>query len=462
MATSAHSDLALRFGRFRSRPILWVVPGLPVGALAGLTTATSPITGLSVAVAALTLFVGIIVAAFSARYMRSDDGRTRFFILLGCLVGSVLLFVLTTHVVVFAAGWIASGILLAQLVGHSRSLGEARAAARRSLRSFLLGDAAALLAVAWLCWHAHSWQLDAAIAGRASMSALDGTLIAFLLLIAAAARCALPPFSGWLLSSMTAPTPVSALMHAGFVNAGGFLLLRFAPLLEAAPAVRYATVAVGAVAALWGIGVMIVRPDLKRSLAGSTVSQMGFMIMSCGLGAYVAALWHLVAHGLFKAWLFLNAGSAVGIRESRRPALEPRLVIVAAALAFITAYILTLDGSLGADAIPLLLATATGVATFGAIAISDGRAKSRLILSGVLAGLVGVYVLGFAAVSLVFPRAEAALLTPRASTVLLAVFLACWAWQSFQIGRQRPLPAALYVRLLNAGALDPVTTGDRP
>ena len=140
---------------------------------------------------------------------------------------------------------------------------------------------------------------------------------ALLLLIAAAARCALPPFAGWLLSSMTAPTPVSALMHAGLVNAGGFLLIRFAPVFEAAPIARAAAVAIGLVAALYGVGVMSVRPDIKRSLAGSTVSQMGFMIMSCGLGAYAAALWHIVAHGLFKAWLFLGSGSSVGMRGDK-------------------------------------------------------------------------------------------------------------------------------------------------
>ena len=138
-----------------------------------------------------------------------------------------------------------------------------------------------------------------------------------LLVIAAAARCAVPPFSGWLLSSMTAPTPVSALMHAGLVNAGGFLLIRFAPVLEAAPVARAVAMLLGLFGAIYGVGIMMVRPDIKRSLAGSTVSQMGFMIASCGLGYFAAALWHLTAHGLFKAWLFLTAGSRVGIEQNR-------------------------------------------------------------------------------------------------------------------------------------------------
>ena len=460
MAISGYSHRVSPPAESLSRPAAWLFPGLVVGVLAGLTTGGT-FSGLSFAVAALTLFVGTLVAAFSARYMRGDIGSIRFFALLGCLVGSVLLFILTDHAILFAAGWLSSGLLLAQLIGHSRSLSEARAAARRSRLTFLLGDSALLVAMGWLCWDAQSCQLSEAIAASSSMSAIEGGLIAFSLLLAAAARCALPPFSSWLLSSMTAPTPVSALMHAGLVNSGGFLLLRFAPVVEAAPAVRYLAVAVGLFAALWGIGVMMVRPDLKRSLAGSTVSQMGFMIVSCGLGAYAAALWHLVAHGLFKAWLFLNAGSAIGLQIDRRPALEPRIVMVAATVAFVTACILTLDGSFTADEVPLLLAAATGVATFGAITASKVGGQARLTLVAVLAGLGGLYALGFTAAEAVFPLPKTAPFTPLAGIVLLAVVLAFWSAQSFYITRRRPLPHGLYVRLLNAGRLNPISTGDR-
>ena len=349
------SSIVSQTGNRNSEPQaarIWIalVP-LAIGALV-LGSFWSQPTGLSLAVAALTLFVGGVVAFFSDRYMRSDANVARFFMTLGSLVAAVLLFVLTGNAILFALGWLASGFLLARLIGHIESVPEAGASSRRSLFTFLIGDAAVLVALAMLCWQARSIQLNSAIAAVTDMSTHAAGIVALLLLVGATARCALPPFSGWLLSSMTAPTPVSALMHAGLVNAGGFLLLRFAPVLEAAPAVRYTAVTLGLFAALWGIGVMAVRPDIKRSLAGSTVSQMGFMIMSCGLGAYAAALWHLVAHGMFKAWLFLNAGSAIGMQTDRRPALQLAAVATIAALTLVIGTTMALAGSLGADLIP--------------------------------------------------------------------------------------------------------------
>lgn len=442
--------------------VLWVLLGsFPVGVLAARSAGFS-LPGLSLAVAGLTLFVGALVATYSLRYMRSDARSGRFFASLAGLLACVLLFVFTGHAVLFALAWVSSGLLLARLIGHDDTWSEARAAAGRSRRVFLLGDLAVLTALGLLCWNAGTFQLDRAIGAVPDLAPPVATGVALLLLAGAAARSALPPFSGWLLSSMTAPTPVSALMHAGLVNAGGFLLLRFAPVLEAAPAVRYAAIALGFFAALWGIGIMAVRPDIKRSLAGSTVSQMGFMIMTCGLGAYAAALWHIVAHGLFKAWLFLNAGSAIGMQASRRPALEPRLVGFVAMATLAIGAILTLGGTAGAELVPMLLAVATAAATMGAIASARLRVRSRLALAGWLTGLLAAHLAGFEVAKAAMPLSTGPMLSPLAALLLLAAFLGGWLWQARRIAGAHPLPAALYVRLLNAGALAPAGTGDRP
>lgn len=442
--------------------VLWTgLGGLLVAAI-GTSATGAPMSGLSIAIAALTLFVGALVATYSARYMRSDPRRFRFFSSLGGLVLSVLMFVLANNAFFFAAGWLASGFLLASLIGHSEGWSEACAAARRSQHTFLIGDFAVVAGLGLLCWSTGTWRLDSAIMAISAMPVpLVGT-IALLLLAGAAARCALPPFSGWLMSSMTAPTPVSALMHAGLVNAGGFLLLRFSPVLEAVAVVRYSAIVLGLFAAIWGIGIMAVRPDIKRSLAGSTVSQMGFMIMSCGLGAYAAALWHIVAHGLFKAWLFLNAGSAIGMQADRRPTLEPRVVVTVAAATLIVGGVLTFGGIAGAELVPLLLAIATGLATLGAIVLADVNVGSRLALAGGLSALALVHVLGFEAASAALPVASATPLPPAAAILLLAVFLGGWVCQSILVASRTPLPAPLYVRLLNAGALRPALSGDRP
>ncbi|MDR7103628.1 proton-conducting transporter membrane subunit [Croceicoccus sp. BE223] len=442
--------------------VLWSLLGiLPVVALLA-WRAGAPLPGLSLAIAGMTLFVGALVATFSTRYMRSDRRSGRFFATLGGLVASVLFFVLTGNALLFVAGWLASGVLLARLIGHADEWGEARAAARRSIRTFLLGDLALLAGIGLLCWHGGTLRLDEAIAAVPAMPAPVVGVIAALLLAAAAARCALPPFSGWLTSSMTAPTPVSALMHAGLVNAGGFLLLRFAPVLEAAPAVRYAAIAIGLFAALWGIGIMAVSPGIKRSLAGSTVSQMGFMIVSCGFGAYAAALWHIVAHGLFKAWLFLNAGSAFGTEADRRPALEPGVVMAVAGITFVVGCVLAVRGTAGGELVPLLLAAATGAATLGTVLVGRTGAGSRVAITAMLIGLALLHLLGFELARDALAFADAPLISPTLAVIVLAAFLGGWIWQSRRIATRSALPPALYVHLLNAGMLRPLASGDRP
>lgn len=405
--------------------------------------------------AALTLFVAAVVATFSLRYMRADGRRSAFNGLLAILAASALAFVLTDNLAIFAAAWVTSGLLLARLVAHGSSCADAEAAGSRSRRAFLAGDSALVLGLALIASHAGSLDFDTVRAAATTMPATTATAAALLLLVAAAARCALPPFSGWLLSSMTAPTPVSALMHAGLVNAGGILLLRFAPVLEAAPAARLAAVGLGLSAAIYGIGVMVVRPDVKRSLAGSTVSQMGFMIMSCGLGAYAAALWHLVAHSLFKAWLFLGSGSAVGTR--RKPAVLPPTWAVAtiAAGTLAAGLLLIRQGGDAASLLPLLLAFATALALAVSAWSGEGESGGKLLPLLGLAGLAILHGFGFSLAQTTVGQDAASPVPAALLAGLLAAFLGCWVWQQSMLARKTPLPAALYVRLLNAGALQP-------
>lgn len=409
---------------------------------------------LSVIVGALTLFVGAITASFSRRYMRSDPVEARFFGNLGLLVLAVLVLVFAGNVLLIALGWCLSGWALARLVGHSSGLEDASAACRRTMRSFILGDGALLAALGLLAWHAGSIDLAVVPDRAGSLSPFLLTLAALGLLIAAAARCALPPFSGWLMSSMTAPTPVSALMHAGLVNAGGFLLLRFAPVFEMADIARFAAVGTGLFAAFWGLGIMMVRPDIKGSIAGSTVAQMGFMIMSCGLGAYAAALWHLVAHGLFKAWLFLGSGSAIGIAGNRRSVLvDPKLATATAAILFAGVGAAIFSGLASAGVVPLTLGLLTGLTTLAAVLGGDLRGRTRIGLGAIIAGLFAVNGLGLLFAAGAFSSPPPALLGSWEVLALLAVFLASWAAQHGRLAARRPLPPALYAALINAGAL---------
>ncbi|WP_298198967.1 proton-conducting transporter membrane subunit [Novosphingobium sp.] len=418
-----------------------------------LPTVIGGLPGLSAVIGLLTLFVAAIVVTFSLRYMRADRRPAAYFGGIALLIASVMLFVFSRNLIVLGVGWLASGVLLARLIGHDTGWSEARGAARRALLTFAAGDAALVAALTLLGTQTGTAQVDAVLAAVPSLPGWVTLSAALLLLVAAAARCALPPFAGWLLSSMTAPTPVSALMHAGLVNAGGFLLIRFAPVFEAAPIARAAAVAIGLVAALYGVGVMSVRPDIKRSLAGSTVSQMGFMIMSCGLGAYAAALWHIVAHGLFKAWLFLGSGSSVGMRGDKPAGLgEPATIGGVAVATLAVGAWLTLSPDASGSLVPLLLGLATALATLVEGLTGNIPLRARLAIGGLVAALIGFHAAGLAAMHALLGADAPSLLSPWALLALLGAFLAAWVWQQLRQARARPLPAALYVHLLNAGS----------
>lgn len=422
----------------------------------------TPAAGLATAIGLLTLFVAAIVATFSLRYMRADRQASRFFVKLGLLVASVLGFLVADNLIALGATWCASGWLLAGLIGHADDWHEASAAAKRARLTFLLGDAALLAGLGILSWYSGSMQVGAILAGVSQLPDMATNTAALLLVIAAAARCALPPFAGWLFSSMTAPTPVSALMHAGLVNAGGFLLIRFAPVLEAAPVARVVATLLGLLGAIYGVGVMMVRPDIKRSLAGSTVSQMGFMIMSVGLGAYAAALWHIIAHGLFKAWLFLGSGSSIGMKAGKPEAvLSSRASLLIAATTLIVAIPVLSFGKGNASLVPLLLGFATALATLVAWFGGQMSMRARISLLPALLALIAFHGGGLALAGMAVGKDGAQLAPDWAMLVLLVVFLGAWTLQQHNVATRRPIPLPLYVRLLNAGRLVAAPPGEQ-
>jgi len=441
--------------------VLWASLALVTGTIGFAIPTSAQVDWLGLTLTALTVFLGAVVASFSSRYMRADGARSTFFLRLAGLVASVVLFLNSQTLIGLAIGWIASGVLLASLIGHNRGWAEARAAARRTTRSFLVGDAALLAAFVLFYLSAGTVEITAIGAAPAGDAPATAFAVAGLLLVAALSRCATPPFSGWLLSSMTAPTPVSALMHAGMVNAGGFLLIRFAPVIEAAPGIRLAAVLLGLSAAIYGICIMSVRPDVKRSLAGSTISQMGFMIMSCGLGAYAAALWHIVAHGLFKAWLFLGSGSTIGMQGAfRSTPLRWWQVCVAAGVTLGIALIVLLWGEASASIVPLLLGAATAIATLSAGFLSRATLRAGLPVAALIFGLVAMHAAGLAIAGAAVGPDAPALLPDWSLLAILGAFLAAWLWQHQRQSTGRTLPPALYVHLLNAGSLRPAAYGE--
>jgi NADH-quinone oxidoreductase subunit L len=277
---------------------------------------------LAVTMVVLVTGISLVVHVYSLRYMADEPGYARFFALLDLMTADILLLVCAGDLLTLLVAWFLVGVLLFFLLGHDTTR---TASGRYALWTFLtyrIGDLP-LLAAAVLLWRGYgSLQLpelfDRVVAnpqlqlGGWPVAATAALLVA----LAGFARSAQFSVHTWLPYSMEGPTPVSALMHAGIVNAGGFLLNRFAPLFVHAPTVLHAVFVVGLVTAFIGSALMLTQNDIKKSLGYSTMGQMGFMVMECGLGAFSLAVYHLIAHGLFKATLFLGSGSVIA--EARR------------------------------------------------------------------------------------------------------------------------------------------------
>jgi NAD(P)H-quinone oxidoreductase subunit 5 len=269
----------------------------------------------------LVAFVGWIVVRYARTYL---DGEARQGYFLGWLcaaLAAVFLLVQAGNIVQLIAAWIATSAALHRLLLFYPERVAAQRAARKK-RLFSTIGATALIGAAALVW-AHFGTTD--IAGinalaRTGDSSWPVITAAALLALAAVLKSAQFPTHGWLTEVMEAPTPVSALLHAGVINGGGFLLIRFADVMLSAPGVLAVLAMLGGFTALFGALVMLTQPAVKNSLAWSTVAQMGFMMLQCGLALFPLALLHIVAHSLYKAHAFLASGGAVEqVAAIRRP-----------------------------------------------------------------------------------------------------------------------------------------------
>ena len=316
----------------------WLAVAALLAALvsAVLMPATLSLPGIAVSlpavwIALLVQLLGTVIGAFSARYLEGESGQGRYVAALSGVLAAVHLLLLADHWLVLIAAWSAVGLVLQQLLCFYADRPFALLAAHKKRIADRTADLL-LLAAAALAWSqvgsGSLTELKQHLAGGDASFALQASAVC--LVLAVILRTALLPVHGWLIQVMEAPTPVSALLHAGVVNLGGFVLIRFAPLLEAAPVARGLLVAFGLVtAALAGL-VMLTRVSIKVRLAWSTVAQMGFMLLECGLGLYTLALLHLIGHSLYKAHTFLSSSSAV--RQTRLQSMRAHVSPAAASL----------------------------------------------------------------------------------------------------------------------------------
>ncbi|RBI85154.1 oxidoreductase [Rhodosalinus halophilus] len=276
---------------------------------------------LSVIMLLLVSFVGWVVLRYTRTYLDGEDRQGAFTGWMALTLASVLVFVQAGHLALFVVAFIATSVFLQRLLLFYPERVQAQRAAKKKFVTSRLGEAA-LITAAVLLYNGYGTAEIGEIlaAARIGVTPEAALWAAGFLALAALLKSAQFPTHGWLTEVMETPTPVSALLHAGVINAGGFLLIRFADVLLLAPGVLAVLVMIGGFTAVFGGLVMLTQPAVKTSLAWSTVAQMGFMILQCGLALFPLALLHIVAHSLYKAHAFLASGQAVdGVAAIRRP-----------------------------------------------------------------------------------------------------------------------------------------------
>lgn len=281
------------------------------------------INTLSFAMVLLISVLGWVIVRFSRRYLHGESGQNRYISALMLTLSAVSIVPVTDHLGVLVLAWFASSITLHHLLTFYRNRLAAQIVAHKKFLASRLADLCLGVALVIIYRETATLSISGIADHVSGLTHLSGSLHGAMVLIAVAAilKSAQLPFHGWLIQVMEAPTPVSALLHAGVVNLGGFVLIRLATLLSAAPVAQSILVIIGSLTAVLAGLVMMTRISIKVRLAWSTCAQMGFMLMECGLGLFDLAFLHLVAHSLYKAHAFLTAGEAV--LETRRRDLFP-------------------------------------------------------------------------------------------------------------------------------------------
>ncbi|WP_421754156.1 proton-conducting transporter membrane subunit [Croceimicrobium sp.] len=256
--------------------------------------------------------IAFIVFRYSRNYMDGDSREAAFSAMLALTVALIQFFVLSGNLLLLALSWFGTSMALQRLLLFYRQRERARLAARKKFVVARIADILLLSALALIYSEFHTAQL-AEIFKQLEAGAWSAQLnaAAILMVLAAALKAVQIPFHSWLLEVMETPTPVSALLHAGLINAGPYLIIRFSPLISGTESASLLLLCIGALSALYGTAVAPTQPAIKTSLAYSTIGHMGFSLMLSGLGLYSAALLHLMAHSFYKAHSFLSSGSQI-------------------------------------------------------------------------------------------------------------------------------------------------------
>lgn len=417
---------------------------------------TDPLTGpLRLTMLALVVLVGLVTTHYAAVALRGTSLRRRALAWFGATLAAALLVIAVDDLIVLALGWTAASLALHHLLTLIPQRTPALVGAHKKFVVSRIADVAIAAAVVLTARTLHTTSITELLARTAALPTLPWTLelAAVLLVIAVALRSAQLPMHGWLLQVMEAPTPVSALLHAGVINLGAFVLILLGGLVGRSTVATTLLVLIGGVtAALAGL-VMLTRADVKGALAWSTAAQMGFVLLEIGVGAYAIALLHIVAHALYKAHAFLDSGRLVRPRARVRAPRDGRawLVGAVAAVVLVGGTIALSWGAVletRAGVLSALVVVLSGVPLLARHASARGWRMLRLPVGGAI-GIPLLYAAWHAVLHPLVPR-TAITAVPLATAVLVALgFTALLVVQGIILAR----PGSGFARWLYPHAL---------
>lgn len=359
------------------------------------------INGFTILIWTTVTFFSAIVSSYAGNYLKGFKFHSQFMMLCLGFTLSVMLLVMSNNIMLLIFSWFIMGVFMSQLIGIDKTWGEAREAFRFTQKYFLIGSFFLTVGLLLLAIYSENYTISGLSVVVSELPLYILIPSALCIIAAAIVQSAIYPFHRWLLSAMTAPTPASALMHAGFVNGAGILLALFATLMFAANTLTILFV-IGGLTAIIAQFTKLLQVNVKQKLGCSTIAQMGFMIMQCGLGFFNAAVVHLILHGFYKAYLFLSSGEEIAQTKPEKPMplkIKPLQAVVVLLFGGLGAYLFAIWTGKGllmnsGILLTLIVAITVGQATYNIVKEQSLSLLQKIIVPSVLfiAG-IGIYAL---------------------------------------------------------------------
>lgn len=415
------------------------------------------VNGFTVLIFTTVTFFSALIGSYAKSYLHGFKYHARFMMLCLSFTLSVMLFVASNHIALLLLSWWGMGFIMSRLIGVDSDWGEAREASKFTQRYFLAGSLFLSAGILLLAFGSKTFEVSGILS---SITDLPGEIVfiaALCIITASIVQSAIYPFHRWLLSAMTAPTPASALMHAGFVNGSGILLALFSTVLFASNTLNLLLI-IGGLTAIIAQFTKLLQVNVKQKLACSTIAQMGFMIMQCGLGFFNAAVAHLILHGFYKAYLFLASGEEIAHSKPEKPArikIKPLQAAVVLFFGILGAILFALMTGKGTELnsgifLTLIVAITVGQATYNIVKEHSLSLLQKAILPPILflAGIAS-YALIYKGVTVLMadmPMVAVPLPLSMVQIVFGLVFLI--GFFLMKLGTYRKVPW-LYIKLLN-------------